>query len=166
MTLAYLGLGSNLGDRVAELASALDALDKVPGVRVVASSSVYESEPWGVTDQPCFANAVARIETDLSAEALLAALQLIEALAGRVTGPRNGPRPLDIDLLLFGDETYDTTELTVPHARLLERDFVVTPLLEIAPGVTLPDGRLVTRDAATAGLVTGVLAPPLRDPAV
>jgi 2-amino-4-hydroxy-6-hydroxymethyldihydropteridine diphosphokinase len=164
VTRAYLGMGSNLGDRVAALAAALDALDGIPGVRVIASSSVYESEPWGVTDQPAFANAVAAIETSLTASQLLAAAQLLEALAGRVTGPRNGPRPLDLDLLLFGGETSDAPEFTVPHPRLLERDFVITPLLEIAPGLRMPDGRPVTREAVTAGRVTGVLAPPLRDP--
>ena len=162
MTRAYIGLGSNLGDRVAALAAALDALDMVPGVRVIAASSVYESAPWGVTDQPAFANAVAGLETDLTAQDLLSACLLIEAMAGRVTGPRNGPRPLDIDLLLFGEETHDSPGLMVPHPRLLERDFVVTPLLEVAPDAMLPDGRAVSRRDAIEGRVLGVLAPPLR----
>ena len=161
MARAFIGMGSNLGDRVAALQSGIDALAATVGVRVLAASSVYETEPWGVTDQPAFANAVALLEVTVSVESLLAACQRIEAEAGRVAGIRNGPRPLDLDILLFGAETIATLELTLPHPRLLERDFVVTPLLEIAPDVTLPDGTWVTCDGASAGRVTGVLSPPL-----
>jgi 2-amino-4-hydroxy-6-hydroxymethyldihydropteridine diphosphokinase len=153
-------MGSNLGDRVATLAAAVSALAAVPGIGVVAVSSIYLSEPWGLTDQPPFANAVAAIDVEIPADALLAECKRLEVAAGRVAGPLNGPRPLDLDLLLYGDLTLGGSDLTLPHPRLLERDFVVTPLLEIAPGATLPDGRRITRDAALEGRVTGVLAPP------
>lgn len=158
MVRAYVGMGSNLGDRLGNLATALEALDALPGVHVAAISSVYESEPWGISDQPAFANAVAALDVEVGARDLLAALKRLEEGSGRVSGPRNGPRPLDLDLLLFGAETIDSSELTVPHPRLLLRDFVVTPLLEIAPDVRLPDGARVTRSAAVDGRVTGVLA--------
>jgi 2-amino-4-hydroxy-6-hydroxymethyldihydropteridine diphosphokinase len=154
---AYIGMGSNLGDRAASLRAALAALDATPGVQVAATSSTYESEPWGVTDQPAFANAVVAIDTDLGPLELLRALKAIEAAAGRTAGVRNGPRSLDLDLLLFGSDTVDLPELAVPHPRLLERDFVVTPLLEVAPGVTLPDGTPITRGLAIEGRVTGRL---------
>ena len=158
MTRAYVGMGSNLGDRAATLAAALDALDAVPGISVAAVSRAYESEPWGIADQPPFANAVVALDTELGAPELLRQLQRIEALAGRVAeGPRNGPRSLDLDLLLFGSETIDGETLRVPHPRLLTRDFVVTPLLEIAPDVRMPNGARVTRDAAMDGRVTGIL---------
>jgi 2-amino-4-hydroxy-6-hydroxymethyldihydropteridine diphosphokinase len=157
VTRAYIGLGSNLGDRVASLRAALDSLDATPGVRVEAVSGIYESQPWGVVDQPAFANAVVEVETDLAPLELLDALKRVEAAAGRTAGVRYGPRPLDLDLLLFGDEEVDLPRLTVPHPRLLERDFVVTPLLEIAPAAALPDGTPVTREHATEGRVTGRL---------
>ena len=158
MTRAFVGMGSNLGDRAASLQGALDGLDALPGVRVLAASSVYESEPWGVADQPAFANAVALLEVTMGPDDLLAACKRIETEAGRVAGVRYGPRPLDLDILLFGEETITRPDLTVPHPRLLERDFVVTPLLEIAPDATLPDGTWVTCDGASAGRVTGVLS--------
>lgn len=157
MVRAYVGMGSNVGDRVESLAAALDALDAAPGVRVVAISSVYESEPWGVADQSPFANAVAALDVDTGAHSLLAVFKRIEADAGRTGGVRNGPRPLDLDLLLYGSETIDCADLAVPHPRMLLRDFVVTPLLQIAPDAVLPDGTPVSRDAAKDGRVTGVL---------
>jgi 2-amino-4-hydroxy-6-hydroxymethyldihydropteridine diphosphokinase len=158
VTRAYVGMGSNLGDRVAALAAALRALEAVPGIGVAAVSRVYESEPWGIADQPAFANAVAALDTTLTAEDLLAVFKRLESEAGRAAGARFGPRPLDLDLLLYGSEAFSGPALTVPHPRLLARDFVVTPLLELAPRATLPDGTPVTRAAATDGRVTGVLA--------
>jgi 2-amino-4-hydroxy-6-hydroxymethyldihydropteridine diphosphokinase len=158
MTRAYIGMGSNLGDRVGNLSAALRDLAATPGVTVAAVSFAYESEPWGVTDQPAFANAVAALDTTLDANALLAACKRIEARFGRVAGVRYGPRAIDLDILLFGDEAIRAADLTVPHPRMLERDFVVTPLLEIAPGATLPGGGPVTRDAAVQGRVTGIIA--------
>lgn len=160
MTRAVIGMGSNVGDRVAALAAAVAELDRDPAIRVVCVSSVYESEPWGVADQPAFANAVAVLEVDLTARELLLECKRIEAWAGRTAGRRYGPRPLDLDILLFGDQAIDDVELEVPHPRLTERDFVVTPLLEVLPGVTLPDGTRITREAATLGRVTGMLAGP------
>jgi 2-amino-4-hydroxy-6-hydroxymethyldihydropteridine diphosphokinase len=157
VTRAFVGLGSNLGDRLAQLGAAVAALDATPGIRVVAVSRAYESEPWGVADQPAFANAVAALDVELAPRELLAVCKRIEAELGRVAGVRFGPRALDIDVLLFGEEAIDSPELTVPHPRLLERDFVVTPLLEIAPDVRLPDGTAPSREGATAGRVTSVL---------
>jgi 2-amino-4-hydroxy-6-hydroxymethyldihydropteridine diphosphokinase len=158
-TTAFLALGSNLGDRIASLEDALRRLNATDGVAVAAVSHAYETEPWGVTDQPAFANAVARVETDLAAAELLAACKRIEAEMGRESGLRYGPRPIDLDVLLFGGERIDTQNLVVPHPRLLERDFVVTPLLEIAPDVELPDGTRPDPAAATEGRVCGVLGP-------
>lgn len=155
---AYIGLGANLGDRVATLAEALARLDAEPGVRVVAVSSVYESEPWGVMEQPAFANAAAALDTSYRAHELLALLKRIEGAAGRVAGARNGPRVLDLDLLTYGGTVSHDPVLILPHPRLRERDFVVTPLLEIAPEIRLPDGAPVDRHAAIEGRVTGVLA--------
>jgi 2-amino-4-hydroxy-6-hydroxymethyldihydropteridine diphosphokinase len=157
VTRAYVALGSNVGDRMANLAAALRALDDTPGVRVAAVSRAYETEPWGGIEQPRYANAVAAVDTESDALGLLRTCKAIELALGRRSGLRFGPRTIDLDLLLFGDETVDTPELTVPHPRMLERDFVVTPLLEIAPDVALPDGRVVTAERAVEGRVAGVL---------
>jgi len=157
VTRAYVALGSNLGDRMANLAAAVDALGAVPGVRVDAVSSVYETEPWGGVEQPRYANAVVALGVEGEALALLRACKAIERSGGRVPGERFGPRAIDLDVVLFGEETIVSPELTVPHPRMLERDFVVTPLLEIAPDATLPDGRPVTAEHAIEGRVTGVL---------
>jgi 2-amino-4-hydroxy-6-hydroxymethyldihydropteridine diphosphokinase len=159
VTGVFIGLGSNLGDRLGAIAAALRELAATPGVHVLAVSHAYESEPWGVTDQPRFANAVAKLDVRGEADALLVVTKDIEQRVGRVPGERYGPRAIDVDLLLFGDEEWDAPELTLPHPRILGRDFVVTPLLEIAPHVTLPDGRAVTRLHATAGRVVGDLGP-------
>jgi 2-amino-4-hydroxy-6-hydroxymethyldihydropteridine diphosphokinase len=158
-TDAYIGLGSNLGDRLGNLSRALGAMSALEGVHVIAVSNAVESEPWGVSEQPAFANAVARIATTLRADQLLAALKDIEVGLGRRGGLRYGPRVIDLDILLFGDEEWDTPDLAIPHARLAERDFAVTPLLEVAPQATWPDGSPVTRDAAAEGRITGALGP-------
>lgn len=154
---AYVALGSNLGDRMHNLTAALAALDAEEGVRVVAVSGAYESKPWGGVEQPDYANAVAELRVSVGAATLLAACKRIERRLGRAPSVRYGPRAIDIDVLIVGDESVSTPELTVPHPRLLERDFVVTPLLEIAPGITLPDGTPVCAESATSGRVTGVL---------
>lgn len=156
-TRAYVALGSNLGDRLGNLAGALAALAEAPGVRVLAVSSAYESEPWGGVKQPRFANAVAALEAEGDALTLLRECKRIERSLGREPGARYGPRTIDIDVLLFGSETIDTPELVVPHLRMFERDFVITPLLEIAPGALRPDGRPIDRREAVEGRVTGVL---------
>jgi len=159
ITDTYIGLGSNLGDRLEHLSRALGAIAGLEGTYVIEVSNVVESEPWGVTDQPAFANAVAWVATTLRADQLLEALKDIEAALGRGAGPRYGPRVIDLDILLFGDEEWRAEDLVIPHPRLAERDFAVTPLLEIAPDARWPDGTRITRDAAAAGRVTGVLGP-------
>lgn len=156
-TRALVALGSNLGARLENLAGALGALGATPGVTVVVVSHAYESEPWGVTDQPAFANAVAALDVEFDAPTLLATCKRIEADLGRSLGRRFGPRVIDVDVLLFGGQTIDTPVLRVPHPRMLERDFVVTPLLEVAPFATLPSGERVPREGATEGRVTGML---------
>ena len=157
MTRAYVALGSNLGDRMANLAAALDALRAVPGVAVVTASSVYETEPCGGVEQPRYANAVVALDVHGDAPALLRACKSIERAGGRVPGERFGPRTIDLDVLLFGEETIESPELTVPHPRMLERDFVVTPLLEIAQDATLPGGGMISAERAIEGRITGVL---------
>lgn len=148
-----------MGDRLGNLATALSRLEAQPGARIVSVSRVCETEPWGVTDQPPFANAVAHVDYRGEADILLSALKSIEEAMGRVAGERFGPRPIDLDILLFGDEEWASERLTIPHPRLLEREFAVVPLLEIAPDATLPDGTPVTRDAATLGRIIGDLGP-------
>jgi 2-amino-4-hydroxy-6-hydroxymethyldihydropteridine diphosphokinase len=143
----YLGLGSNEGDRVANLRAALQALER-RGLRVSARSSVYQTEPQGeVLDQPDFLNACVRVETDLGPEELLSVCKEVERELGRAPGgPRHGPRPIDVDLLLLGGLSASTDSLTLPHPELSSRRFVVEPLLELAPSLTLPDGtRLADR---------------------
>ena len=133
MSAVYLGLGSNLGDRAAHLRAALTAVAALPGTNVRRVSPLYESAPWGVTDQPPFLNAVAEIETGLAPADLLAAVKRIERVAGRTAGPRWGPRPLDLDLLLYDDRSLATPDLTLPHPRLTERRFVLAPLADLWP---------------------------------
>lgn len=129
---AYLALGSNLGDRVANLQRALDGLAASAGVRVVAVSDVYETDPVGPA-QPDYLNAVVALDTDLDPHALLGVAQALERAAHRVRGERWGPRTLDVDVLLVGDEHVDDPDLTVPHPRMWERGFVLAPLADVAP---------------------------------
>jgi 2-amino-4-hydroxy-6-hydroxymethyldihydropteridine diphosphokinase len=139
---AYVGLGGNLGDRESYLRGAVERLRSEPDVEVVGVSRVRETEPVGYRDQPRFLNAVVALETTLSARALLARLLAIERDLGRErTGPRYGPRTIDLDLLVHGDEWVDEPGLVVPHPRLAERRFVLEPLVELAPDLVLPDGR-------------------------
>lgn len=133
MTIAYLGLGSNLGDREAHLRFALESLGRVEGTRVRATSRLYCSKPWGKLDQPDFINMVAEIDTKLGPGGLLAECKRIEQEAGRVTGERWGPRVLDIDILLYNADRVVQTGLMVPHERMLERRFVIEPLVELHP---------------------------------
>ncbi len=130
---AYLGLGSNLGDRAATLQRAVDRLAAAPGVEVVAVSSVYETSPVGGPVQGDFLNAVVAIDTGLAAQDLLALAQRVEADAHRVRLERWGPRTLDVDVLLVGDERVDTPDLVVPHPRMFERAFVMVPLADLDP---------------------------------
>ncbi len=134
MTRAYLGLGSNLDDRLALLQGAVDGLAAADDVTVVAVSNVYETAPVG-PDQPDYLNAVVAVDTSLSPRALLELAQSLERAAHRVRGERWGPRTLDVDVLLVGDERVDDPDLEVPHPRLHERAFVRIPLRDVAPDV-------------------------------
>ncbi|MGD8560566.1 MAG: 2-amino-4-hydroxy-6-hydroxymethyldihydropteridine diphosphokinase [Gammaproteobacteria bacterium] len=141
MTTAYIGLGSNLDDPEQQLRTACRELDAVAGVQLLTASSLYRSSPLGPADQPDFVNAVAKIATSLTAPLLLAALQKIENDHGRQRGAiRWGPRTLDLDILLYGDEVINTEQLTIPHPGLYERPFVLYPLQEIAPELVIPGG--------------------------
>ena len=130
---AYLGLGSNVGDRALALQHAVDGLAAAGGVAVVAVSSVYETAPVGGPEQPDYLNAVVAIETDRTPRELLEIAKRLEDQAGRVPGERWGPRPLDVDVLLVGDDEIDEEDLVVPHPRLYERAFVMVPLAELDP---------------------------------
>jgi 2-amino-4-hydroxy-6-hydroxymethyldihydropteridine diphosphokinase len=138
--VGYLGLGSNVGERERHLESAVAAL-RDHGVAIEAVSSAYETEPVGeVLDQPDFLNAAIRIRTTLEPEALLDVCKAIEVEHGRMFGgPRHGPRPLDIDLLLLGEIELTSERLTLPHAQVTTRRFVLVPLLELDPELALPD---------------------------
>ena len=130
---AVIGLGTNTGDRAGNLQTAVDALSLLLGTRVTAISPVYETEPVGYADQPDFLNAVACVETELSPRALLGACLGIEAALGRVRLFKNGPRIIDLDLLLYEGVTLQTDELTLPHPRMGERAFVLCPFSDIFP---------------------------------
>jgi 2-amino-4-hydroxy-6-hydroxymethyldihydropteridine diphosphokinase len=137
----YLGLGSNEGDRLGALRAARVELER-RGVAVVASSSVYETAPQGeVLDQPDFLNACLAVETELGPERLLDACKDVERELGRVPGTvRHGPRPIDVDVLLLGDLVHRSERLTLPHPEVAARRFVLEPLLELEPELSLPDG--------------------------
>ncbi|HEX6752768.1 MAG TPA: 2-amino-4-hydroxy-6-hydroxymethyldihydropteridine diphosphokinase [Solirubrobacterales bacterium] len=139
--VGYLGLGSNVGDRESHLRAAIELLAR-RGVEVEGVSSAYETEPVGeVLDQPDFLNAAIRVRTELEPEALLDACKEVEVERGRaLDAPRHSPRPLDVDLLLLGDIELQTDRLTLPHAEVTSRRFVLAPLLELDPDLALPDG--------------------------
>jgi 2-amino-4-hydroxy-6-hydroxymethyldihydropteridine diphosphokinase len=144
---AFVALGSNLGDREATIRGGLAALDAEPGVAVAAVSTLVDTDPVGVVDQPRFLNGVAAVDTELSARELLALLLDVERRFGRTRDgdEPHGPRTLDLDLLLYGDARIDEPGLTVPHPRLHERAFVLDPLAELAPGLEVPGkGRVET----------------------
>ncbi len=132
---AYLALGSNLGDRMQYLSNAIQSLERLPATHVVLRSSIYETDPVGYLHQDAFLNAAVKVETELSASALLGAALGIEAACGRVRTKKDGPRTLDIDLLFYGEAKLATKELTLPHPRLYERAFVLVPLSEIFPAM-------------------------------
>jgi len=138
MSTAYLGLGSNLGDRKAFVDAAIDEIDTIPGTSVTAVSSVIETEPVGVTGQPRFLNAAVRIETEQAPEALLRKLKELEEHLGRKPTYRWGPRVIDIDILLYDDVVLETEELVIPHPLMMERRFVLAPLAELAPDLRHP----------------------------
>jgi 2-amino-4-hydroxy-6-hydroxymethyldihydropteridine diphosphokinase len=136
MAKVYLGLGTNLGDRQANLRAALQHL--ASKVHITRTSSVYETAPWGVTEQPRFLNMAVAGETELGAEELLDVLKQVEQAVGRTVTTHWGPRVIDLDLLLYDEEAYSSERLEIPHPRLAERRFVLVPLAEIAPDVVHP----------------------------
>ena len=167
----HLGLGSNVGDRRAQLQAAVDLLPE-HGVQVLASSSTYDTDPVGeVLDQPDFLNACVRIGTSLGPEELLGACKAVEAARGReLAGApgyvRHGPRPIDLDLLLLGDVTYASARLTLPHEQVMSRRFVLVPLLELDFDLALPGGERLSDALARLPLDEGVrrAGPPLKVP--
>lgn len=163
MKTIYLSLGSNLGDREGYLREAI-ALVGAEGLRVLRVSSLYETEPMEVRDQPWFLNLVVEAETDLLPKQVLARIRKIERGLGRRRGRPKGPRTIDIDILLYGESVIETTELTVPHPRLAERRFVLEPLAELVPELRHPVNRRTMREllAATADQVVKRIGP-LRD---
>ena len=152
MTPGYLGLGSNVGDRRAHLLEAVRVLPS-HGVQVVASSSVYETEPVGlVLDQRDFYNACLRVDTSNGPVELLDACKAVERSLGRTPGGvRHGPRPIDVDVLLLDDLEFRSERLTLPHPEVTSRRFVLVPLLELDPSLTLPDGRALADALAALG---------------
>ncbi len=152
MRVGYLGLGSNVGDRAGHLRAAVELLGG-RGVEVEAVSSAYETEPVGeLLDQPDFLNAAIRIRTELEPEALLDVCKAVEAERGRdFATPRHSPRPLDVDLLLLGELELAGERLTLPHPEVTSRRFVLAPLLELDPGLALPDGRRLSEALAALG---------------
>ncbi|MSO57478.1 MAG: 2-amino-4-hydroxy-6-hydroxymethyldihydropteridine diphosphokinase [Thermoleophilia bacterium] len=148
MAQAYVGVGANLGDREATIREALRRLAELPGIAVVAVSELRETAPWGPVPQPAYLNGAVALETALAPRALLDALLSVERSLGRVREERWGPRTIDLDLLLYGDETLVEPGLEVPHPRLHERAFALEPLAELDPALVVP-GR---------GTVSGLLA--------
>jgi 2-amino-4-hydroxy-6-hydroxymethyldihydropteridine diphosphokinase len=148
VSLAYVGLGANLGDREATIRQAAEL------VGVNRLSSLRETEPWGNVDQPAFLNAVAEVETAEGPRALVERLLGVEASLGRIRAERWGPRTIDLDLLVYGDETVDEPGLTVPHPHLHERLFVLEPLAELAPGLIVPG------KGEVSGLLRKLQSPP------
>ena len=156
--IGYLGLGSNVGDRRANLQAAVDALGR-HGVRVLASSSLYDTDPVGeVLDQPSFLNACVRIDTELGPEALLDACKSVERELGRDLegGVHHGPRPIDVDLLLLGDVEHESPRLRLPHAQATSRRFVLIPLLELDFDLRTPDGTRLSDRLAELPVDEGV----------
>ena len=143
MAIAYVGLGSNIGNRAQHLAQACATLDRHPAIEVGSVSSLYHTTPLGYTNQAWFMNAVARLHTSLRPQALLAITQATERRLGRVATFHWGPRVIDIDILLYETLQLHTPLLSIPHVALQERAFVLVPLAEIAPDVALPSGRTV-----------------------
>ncbi|HWC28039.1 MAG TPA: 2-amino-4-hydroxy-6-hydroxymethyldihydropteridine diphosphokinase [Solirubrobacteraceae bacterium] len=164
MQIGYLGLGSNVGDRLARLQAAVDALPR-HGVAVLASSSTYDTDPVGeILDQPDFLNAAVRIRTALDPEALLDACKAVESELGRAFGgPRHGPRPIDVDLLLLGAVEHRSGRLTLPHEQVLARRFVLIPLLELDFELATPSGARLSDALAALPVDEGVrrAGPPL-----
>jgi 2-amino-4-hydroxy-6-hydroxymethyldihydropteridine diphosphokinase len=161
---AYLGVGSNLGDREATIRKAVELLGAADGVEVVSVSTLRETEPWGPVDQPPFLNGAIEVETDLEPQGLLAVALGVERALGRVReGERWGPRTIDLDVLLYGDLVVDEPGLTLPHPRLHERRFALEPLAELSPHACVPGrgrvGELLTALEAGSGASGDTLLP-------
>ena len=155
---AYLGLGSNVGDRLTHLQAAVDGLDADPVSRVEAVSSVYATRPVGGPAQGDYLNLAVRLLTRHSPVGLLALAQRVERRGGRVRTVHFGPRTIDVDLLLYGDRTVSRRNLEIPHPRLERRAFALVPLIEVAAGRRLPDGTALTAALAKLAPVEGVVA--------
>jgi 2-amino-4-hydroxy-6-hydroxymethyldihydropteridine diphosphokinase len=164
MATAFLGLGSNLGDRLENLRSAVRLLDATAGIHVDASSRVWETAPVGGPSQPEYLNAVLRVETSLEPRDLLDACLGVEAALGRIRDVRWGPRTIDVDVLLVDDVRVDEPALTIPHPRMTERAFVLLPLMELDPDASLPDGSRLDAIRLGPDAVGGArpFAPPLQ----
>lgn len=150
----YLALGSNLGDRLANLKQAIDSL--TPQMEVKAKSSVYETPPWGYEAQPNFLNQVVKAKTYLDPEPLLKHLKRLEVALGRQASFPNGPRLIDIDILFYDDLILNTSSLVIPHPRLHERGFVLLPLMELSPDLVHPLNKKRVREMAAASDVGGI----------
>ena len=149
MVTAYLGLGSNLGDRLKNLQDASELLDTLDdGVRVLRSSNVYETEPWGLADQPRFLNCILEITCAVSPDRLLELAKRVEQTLGREWSPRYGPRLMDVDILLYGDAVVEQPDLQIPHPRMELRAFVLVPLAELANGAVHPVSGLTIEQMA------------------
>ena len=131
MSIAFVGIGTNMGDRLSNIKKAIEALNLLPNTKIEAVSNIYETEPWGFKEQDNFLNGVIKLNTKLSPTALLGGLLGIEAAMGRVRRIKNGPRILDLDLLIYDNVTLNTPELILPHPFILEREFVLKPLIEL-----------------------------------
>ncbi len=154
--IVYLSLGTNVGDRVANLRTAREAL--LPVVRIDQASPVYETEPWGYADQPAFLNQVVRGETDLSPQSLLAGLKALEVRLGRQPNFRYGPRLIDLDILFYDAAQLASDRLVLPHPRLAERAFVLVPLADLAPDLVHPGSGKTVREMLAAVDRSGVRA--------
>lgn len=157
----YIGLGTNVGDRAENLRRAVSELERI--LEQPTCSPVYLTEPWGVREQRWFWNMAVQGRTSLPPRLLLQALQDAERRVGRTTGPRYGPRRIDLDLLLYGDEVSDHPDLAVPHPRLMERAFVLAPLLDLTPSLRTPDGTRLARVLDGLDRSTVCYLGPLRD---
>lgn len=131
MSIAFVGIGTNMGDRLSNIKKAIEALNLLPNTKIESVSNIYETEPWGFKEQDNFLNGVIKLNTKLSPTALLGGLLGIEAAMGRVRRIKNGPRILDLDLLIYDNVTLNTPELILPHPFILEREFVLKPLVEL-----------------------------------
>lgn len=138
MITAYIALGSNMGDRLNYLEKVLSCFESYPQLKMRKASSIYETAPWGKTDQPPFLNCVLEIDTSFTPQMLLETLREIERQLGRERKEKWGPRTIDLDILLYGDEIINTPDLTIPHPRMSQRAFVMIPLIEIAPELIHP----------------------------